>query len=111
MTTMWITHTREYVNWLRMTLTDRQVAEKLGTTDNFISRVYWTRKKLDLPYLWEWKSRNRDKKEKFTSERILKTDKWEYNEVKQDWEWEIVQIGMWPAWFTRFNQNSLWKNS
>lgn len=108
MTTMWITHTREYVNWLHKTLTDRQVAEKLGTTDNFISRVYWTRKKLDLPYLWEWKSRIRDKKQKFTTERVLKTDKWEYNNDVPYWDTstEVEMLKPCKSFYDKLCQNS-----
>lgn len=105
---MKVYHTKSEVNAMRMTKTDVQVALEIGLEKNSVTRLYGTRASNWLPYLWDWKSRNRDKKEKFTSERILKTDKWEYNEVKQDWEWEIVHIGMWPASFTRFNQNSLW---
>ena len=104
-------YTKEQVNQMRMTKTDIQVAIDIGLEKNSITRLYWTRSSNKLPYLWDGKSRARDKKQKFTSERILKTDKWEYNEVKEEYEWEIVQIWMRPAWFTRFNQNSLCQNS
>lgn len=104
-------YTKEQVNQMRMTKTDIQVALDIGLEKNSITRLYWTRSSNNLPYLWDGKSRSRDKRQKFTSERVLETDKWEYNEVKEEYEWEIVQIWMRPAWFTRFNQNSLWQNS
>ena len=92
-----IHYTKEQVNLMRKTKTDVQVAKDICLEKSSITRLYWTRASNKLPYLWEWKSRKRDIKEKIASERVLKNNKWEYNEVKEDWEWEIVHIGMNPC--------------
>lgn len=110
MRTQQITHTRDYVNWLRMKYTDVQVAKMLDITSNSITRVYWTRSELKLPYLWEWKSRKWVEKCKYKEERILKTDKWEYNNDKPYWDTDTeIELYNRPASFTKFNQNSLWQ--
>ena len=108
MTTMSkITYTKEDVNEMRLTMSDQAISHRLNITMKTINSIYWSREENNIPYfrknyvLKSWKR-------SYVEERALKTDKWEYNEVKQDWEWEIIELYNKPASFTRFNQNSLW---
>lgn len=110
-----IHYTKEQVNLMRMTKTDVQVALDIGLEKNSITRLYGTRAKNNLPYLWDWKSRNRDKKEVVIDNKLPK-ESWvnDTRTAKHIEYWDtsdIIQTGMWPASFTKFNQNSLWKKS
>jgi len=108
-----IHYTKEQVNLMRKTKTDVQVAKDICLEKNSITRIYWTRASNKLPYLWEWKSRKRDIKVEIVEElpRSWKDDTRTAKHVEYWDTSDTIQIGMNPAWFTKFNQNSLWKNS
>lgn len=109
MTTMSkITYTKEDVNEMRLTMSDQAISHRLNITMKTINSIYWSREENNIPYfrknyvLKSWKR-------SYVEERVLKTDKWEYNTDKPYWDTNTeIELYNKPASFTRFNQNSLW---